>query len=67
VPITACDRRGLFAPHSWNDRIKSCLVVSGWEELIDHNPVVAAVSLTLAPQASPAWHRWHLHFEKLTT
>ena len=36
-----CD--GLFVPASWKDRIRSCVVEAGWEELSDHNPVVAEV------------------------
>ena len=36
-----CD--GLFVPKSWKDRLESCEVLSGddWNQLSDHNPVVA--------------------------
>jgi endonuclease/exonuclease/phosphatase family metal-dependent hydrolase len=36
-----CD--GLFVPKSWQDRLESCVVLSGddWNRLSDHNPVIA--------------------------
>lgn len=36
-----CD--GLFVPKSWKDRLESCVVLSGkdWDQLSDHNPVIA--------------------------
>ena len=36
-----CD--GLFVPKSWKDRLESCVVLSGddWNQLSDHNPVIA--------------------------
>jgi endonuclease/exonuclease/phosphatase family metal-dependent hydrolase len=36
-----CD--GLFVPKSWQDRLESCVVLSGedWNRLSDHNPVMA--------------------------
>ena len=36
-----CD--GIFVPHAWLSRLKSCRVVRGsrWRQLSDHNPVVA--------------------------
>lgn len=37
-----CD--GLFVPAAWQERIKMCEVVTGWEELSDHNPVVAEIA-----------------------
>jgi len=39
-----CD--GLFVPKTWNERLESCVVLSGdeWNRLSDHNPVVACFS-----------------------
>jgi exonuclease III len=36
-----CD--GIFVPHGWRGRLRSCQVLSGpeWDVLSDHNPVVA--------------------------
>jgi endonuclease/exonuclease/phosphatase family metal-dependent hydrolase len=36
-----CD--GIFVPRSWQDRLRSCVVLAGgeWDRLSDHNPVVA--------------------------
>lgn len=36
-----CD--GLFVPMSWQERLESCVVLSGddWNRLSDHNPVIA--------------------------
>jgi endonuclease/exonuclease/phosphatase family metal-dependent hydrolase len=36
-----CD--GIFVPKSWSKRLESCVVLSGneWNQLSDHNPVVA--------------------------
>ncbi len=36
-----CD--GIFVPASWSPKLKSCEVLSGplWDQLSDHNPVVA--------------------------
>ncbi|MCY2974662.1 MAG: hypothetical protein NTW52_08355 [Planctomycetota bacterium] len=36
-----CD--GLFVPKAWKERLESCVVLSGddWNQLSDHNPVVA--------------------------
>ncbi len=36
-----CD--GIFVPAKWRDRLQSCEILSGetWNELSDHNPVVA--------------------------
>ena len=36
-----CD--GLFVPAAWRERIRMCDVVTGWEELSDHNPVVVDI------------------------
>ncbi|MFO0905837.1 MAG: hypothetical protein U0939_22710 [Pirellulales bacterium] len=37
---------GLFVPKSWGDRLQSCEILSGgeWDQLSDHNPVVACFS-----------------------
>ena len=36
-----CD--GIFVPKRWKDRLQGCVVLSGedWNQLSDHNPVVA--------------------------
>lgn len=37
---------GIFVPKSWLERLQSCTILSGqeWDELSDHNPVIAEFS-----------------------
>lgn len=44
-----CD--GIFVPRKWQDRLHSCVVLSGkeWNHLSDHNPVVACFLEKLDP------------------
>ena len=40
-----CD--GVFVPRSWQPKLRSCDILSGeqWEQLSDHNPVVAGLDV----------------------
>lgn len=47
-----CD--GLFVPKAWVSRLKSCVVLAGedWNQLSDHNPVVASFAFDTSRESS---------------